>query len=86
MADLIVRGGTLVTPRGLLQTDVAVEAGAIQAIGPELSGAEDEIDARGLHVFPALIDVGLQLFGRPCGDPLRVERGQQLAHRFLGLS
>jgi allantoinase len=64
MADLIVRGGTVVTPGGLLRADVAIEGGAIEAIGLELPGAKDEIDARGLHVFPALIDVHLH-FNEP---------------------
>jgi allantoinase len=64
MAELIVRGGTLVTPEGLLREDVAIADGRIQAIGPELSGGADEIDARGLHVFPAVIDVHLH-FNEP---------------------
>ena len=64
MADLVVRGGTLVTPNGLKRADVAIEGGAIQAIGPELPGSTNEIDARGLHVFPALIDVHLH-FNEP---------------------
>src|SRR4051812_47432157 len=57
MPELIVRGGTLVTPEGLLRADVAIEGGRIQAIGPELPGGSEEIDARGLHVFPAVVDV-----------------------------
>ena len=54
---MIVRGGTLVTPEGLLRADLAVEDGLISAIGSELSASGDEIDARGLTVFPGLIDV-----------------------------
>ena len=64
MADLIVRGGSLVTTGGLLRADVAIEGSAIEAIGPELPGSTHEIDARGLHVFPALIDVHLH-FNEP---------------------
>jgi len=64
VADLVVRGGTLVTPNGLERADVAIEGGAIRAIGPELPGSTNEIDARGLHVFPALIDVHLH-FNEP---------------------
>src|SRR5271170_4343767 len=55
MADLIVRRDTV---------DIAVEDGKIAAIGPELPGAAEEIDARGLHVFPGLIDVHLH-FNEP---------------------
>src|SRR3954464_12282757 len=64
MSELIIRGGTLVNPGGLLRADVAIEDGRIQAIGPELPGASEEIDARGLHVFPAVIDVHLH-FNEP---------------------
>jgi len=54
---MIVRGGTLVTPEGVVAADLAVEDGVIAAIGPELPGEAAEIDARGLTVFPGLIDV-----------------------------
>lgn len=64
MAKLIVRGGTLVTPEGLGREDLAIEDGRIQAIGPELPGGAEEIDASGLHVFPAVIDVHLH-FNEP---------------------
>jgi allantoinase len=64
MAELVIRGGALVTPGGLLRADVAIEGGRIQAIGPELPGGPGEIDARGLHVFPAVIDVHLH-FNEP---------------------
>jgi len=56
MAEVVVRGGTLVTD-GLPQADIAIEEGRIAVIGPDLPGASQEIDARGLHVFPGLIDV-----------------------------
>jgi allantoinase len=64
MAELVIRGGTLLTPDGLLHADVSIEDGRIQAIGPELPGGTVEIDARGLHVFPAVIDVHLH-FNEP---------------------
>jgi len=63
--DLIVRGGTLVLPSGVMQGDIAIEAGTIRAIAPELSGSSTrEFDADGLHVLPALIDVHLH-FNEP---------------------
>ncbi len=55
MPDLVVRGDAI---------DVAIEDGKIVAIGPELPGAAEEIDARGLHVLPGLIDVHLH-FNEP---------------------
>jgi allantoinase len=55
MPDLVVRGDS---------QDIAIEDGKIVAIGPHLPGAAEEIDARGLHVFPGLIDVHLH-FNEP---------------------
>ncbi len=63
MPDFVIRGATLVTD-GLPKADIAVEDGRIQAIGPDLPGANEEIDARGLHVFPGIIDVHLH-FNEP---------------------
>lgn len=63
MVDTVVRGGTLVA-EGLPQADIAIEGGRIQAIGRDLPGGKEEIDARGLHVFPGIIDVHLH-FNEP---------------------
>ena len=57
MFDLIVRGGTVVTPSGAVSADVGVLDGAVAAVEPELSGgAREDLDARGLHVFPGGLD------------------------------
>ncbi len=53
--DLIVRHGTVITPEGLLQTDVGVADGKIVSIAASGSARED-IDATGLHIFPGVID------------------------------
>jgi allantoinase len=63
MAEVVVRGATLVT-EDLPKADIAIEDGGIQAIGTELPGGKEEIDARGLHVFPGVIDVHLH-FNEP---------------------
>ncbi len=63
MSSVVVRGGTVVTPEGILRADIRIEGETIAAVEPELSGAA-EIDARGLHVFPAVIDVHLH-FNEP---------------------
>ena len=57
MTEVVVRGGTIVTPEGMRQADVAIEGGFIRAVGSEIPGGREEIDARGLFVFPGLIDV-----------------------------
>jgi allantoinase len=63
--DLIVRGGTLVTADGLSEADLAVEDGKIAAVEPGIEGTStEEVDARGLHVFPGGIDAHLH-FNEP---------------------
>lgn len=64
--DLIIRGGTLVLPGGLVEADVAARGGRIVTIapGPEATAAE-AIDARGLHVLPGLIDAHTHLRDNP---------------------
>jgi len=62
--DLVVRGGTVVTPEGRRRADVAVEAGRVVDVSPEVTGGRSEIDARGLFVLPGLIDVHLH-FNEP---------------------
>jgi allantoinase len=53
---VLVRGGTLVTPSGLVRADVAIEEGRIAAVAPGLDEQPDELDASGLHVFPGVVD------------------------------
>src|SRR5215467_14598572 len=57
MRELVIRGGTVVTPESVRKADIAIEAGVIQAIEPELPCAVEEINALGLVVFPGVIDV-----------------------------
>ena len=55
--DLIVRGGTVVTPAGLVKADLGVAGEQIRALGPDLSGAGGEVvNATGLHILPGVID------------------------------
>jgi allantoinase len=56
-SDLVIRGATVVLPGVFpVVADVAITDGAIEAIGPELPGASEELDARGLHLLPGVID------------------------------
>jgi allantoinase len=63
LSSVVIRGGRVLTPEGLLRADVRIEDETIAAVERELSGAI-EIDARGLHVIPAVIDVHLH-FNEP---------------------
>ncbi len=55
--DLLIRGGLVVTPSGIVSADIGVVRERIAAIG-DLSNAKaaEIFDARGLHVLPGLID------------------------------
>jgi allantoinase len=64
VAETIVRGGTLVHADGRKRADIAIDDGRISEIAPELPGGVSEIDARGLHVFPGILDVHLH-FNEP---------------------
>src|SRR5689334_14220809 len=55
--DLIIRGGTLVTPAECRAQDLAILNGGIVDIGLNIpDSARETTDARGLHVFPGVID------------------------------
>ncbi len=53
----MIRGGTVVTPRGILEADVAIRDGRVAEIGRPLGDADEEIDARGMLVLPGTVDV-----------------------------
>jgi len=57
MHDLVVRGGCVVTPFGSSDADVAVSDGRIVEVAPATAGGREEMDARGLIVLPAVVDV-----------------------------
>jgi dihydroorotase len=55
--DLILKGGTVVTPGGRGLADVAVRQGRIASVGSfDASQAGEVFDATGLHVLPGVID------------------------------
>jgi allantoinase len=55
--ELLVRGGTVVTPAGLAKADLAAAGGKIVKIGADLQGtAAEVVDAAGLHVIAGIID------------------------------
>jgi dihydropyrimidinase len=58
MFDLLIRNGSLVTPDGTFNSDLAVKEGKIAAVGAEgtLGAAKQVLDASGRLVFPGLVD------------------------------
>lgn len=56
-ADLAIRGGRVVTEDGVREADVLIAGGVFDAVvEPGHGKAFDEIEARGLHVFPGVVD------------------------------
>ncbi len=53
--DLVIRGGTLVSPQGTIQADLAIDGEKIVAVGLDLLG-KHEFDASGKLVLPGVID------------------------------
>lgn len=69
MYDLIIAGGTVVTPHGTFIADIAVQGHAIAAIsdpGSALGEARETLDARGMFVLPGAVDVHTHV--RPAAD------------------
>jgi allantoinase len=54
--SLVIRGGTVVLPTGQRQADIAITDDTITAIGSEVRGGDEVIDARGLVVLPGVVD------------------------------
>ena len=55
-SDLVIRHGLIVRSDSLEHADLVIEGGKIVAIGDASAGAQEEIDATGLTIFPGLID------------------------------
>lgn len=55
--DLLIRGGTAVTPAGAHTCDIGVRMGKIVALGDlSQAPAAETLNARGLHILPGVID------------------------------
>lgn len=56
MSSIVIRGGTVVLPTGQRPADIAVSDGTITAIGSEVQGGDETIDAHGLVILPGVVD------------------------------
>ena len=55
--DLIIRGGTVVTPDGVNKLDIGVKDGVITSVGNTVFGSTNaDLDASDFHIFPGLVD------------------------------
>lgn len=59
--DLIVRGGTLVTPQGPRRADLGITDGQIVELSEELTAGGPALDATGLHILPGVLDAHVHL-------------------------
>ena len=59
IADLVIRGGKVVSPDSVIDASVAIKDGVIIAVGDDaaMPAARETLDATGLHVLPGAIDV-----------------------------
>jgi len=71
-ADLVIRGGTVVTAADVFEADIAVRDGRIVALSAHLPTGAQEVDARGLQVLPGGVDVHTHL-DAPVGDATSID-------------
>ncbi len=72
MADLIIRGGTLIDGSGAARRegDVAITDGYITAVGDVPGRGRREIDAKGALVTPGWVDIHTHYDGQATWDPV----------------
>src|SRR5947208_1136775 len=58
-ADLVIRGGRVVSPDSVVEASVAIKHGKILAVGADeaMPATKETLDAHGMHVLPGAIDV-----------------------------
>jgi dihydroorotase len=62
-ADLVIRGGKVVSPDSVIEASVAIKDGVVIAVGADavMPSARETLDAKGMHVLPGAIDVHVHL-------------------------
>jgi len=72
MADLLIRGGTVVDGTGAepREVDVEITGGRISAVAPGLPDAAEVIDAKDKLVTPGFVDIHTHYDGQATWDPL----------------
>src|ERR1700691_6598677 len=82
--DLVINGGTIVSPDSRSPASIAIKNGLIHAIGaPEaMPPAAQTLDATGLHILPGAIDVHVHF--RDPGYPHKEDFGSGTAAAAFG--
>ena len=78
MAELVIKGATVVDQRGTRRADVAVADGRIVGVGPDLDGGEI-LDAGGCVLAPGLVDLHAHLRQPGHEEAETVETGSRAA-------
>ena len=78
MAELVIKGATVVDERGTRRADVAVEDGRIVGVGPDLDGG-DILDAGDCVLAPGLVDLHAHLRQPGHEEAETVETGSRAA-------
>ena len=71
MAELVIRGGTVIDGTGTdgYRADVGIDGGRIVEIAPEINGGDRELDASGCVVAPGFIDIHTHYDAQVFWDP-----------------
>ncbi len=71
MAELVVRGGTVVDGTGAdgFRADVAIDGGRVVEVAPEIAGGDQELDASGCVVAPGFIVIHTHYDAQVFWDP-----------------
>lgn len=74
-ADLVIAGGSVVTPSGTRRANILIEDGRIAYVGSELPHARQTVDASGLLVLPGGVDTHVHLMDPGSTDREDYPRG-----------
>jgi dihydroorotase len=82
--DLVINGGTIVSPDAEYRASIAIKDGLIHAIGAPsaMPEAKQTLDAAGLHILPGAIDVHVHF--RDPGYPQKEDFGSGTAAAAFG--
>ncbi|MFP3906696.1 MAG: dihydroorotase [Acidimicrobiales bacterium] len=80
MAELVIRGGTIIDPNGSHETDVAIAEGRVVELGTGLEG-DQILDASGCIVSPGFVDLHTHLRQPGREEAETIESGARAAAR-----
>ncbi|MFP4511392.1 MAG: dihydroorotase [Acidimicrobiales bacterium] len=80
MAELVIRGGTIIDPNGSHETDVAISEGRVVELGTGLEG-DQILDASGCIVSPGFVDLHTHLRQPGREEAETIESGARAAAR-----